>query len=103
MSRVQFGLLTALSLLFAALVAGVLVLASMNRGLQVEVASRQQFVQQSVQLEGLYREIVRALAELGARNNDSQVRDMLGRHGITYTANAPAQGQPGAPAKEGRK
>ncbi len=102
MSRVQFALLTALSLVFAALVAGVLVLASMNRGLQVEVASRQQFVQQSVQLEGLYREIARALAELGARNNDSQVRDMLARHGITYTANAPAQGaQP--PAKEGRK
>lgn len=102
MSRVQFALLTALSLLFAALVAGVLVLASMNRGLQVEVAGRQHFVQQSVQLEGLYREIARALAELGARNNDSQVRDMLGRHGITYTANAPAQGaQP--PAKEGRK
>ena len=102
MSRVQFALLTAVSLVFAALVAGVLVLASMNRGLQVEVASRQQFVQQSVQLEGLYREIARALAELGARNNDSQVRDMLARHGITYTANAPAQGaQP--PAKEGRK
>ena len=102
MSRVQFALLTALSLVFAALVAGVLVLASMNRGLQVEVASRQQFVQQSVQLEGLYREIARALAELGARNNDSQVRDMLARHGITYTANAQAQGaQP--PAKEGRK
>lgn len=102
MSRVQFALLTALSLVFAALVAGVLVLASMNRGLQVEVASRQQFVQQSVQLEGLYREIARALAELGARNNDSQVRDMLARHGITYTANAPAQGAQ-APAKEGRK
>ena len=102
MSRVQFALLTALSLLFAALVAGVLVLASMNRGLQVEVAGRQHFVQQSVQLEGLYREIARALAELGARNNDSQVRDMLARHGITYTANAPAQrAQP--PAKEGRK
>ena len=52
----------------------------------------------------LFGEPVRAtLAELGARNNDSQVRDMLGRHGITYTANAPAQGSPAAPAKEGRK
>lgn len=42
-------------------------------------------------METLYREIVRALAELAARNNDADVRAMLGRHGITYTVNAPAQ------------
>jgi D-alanine-D-alanine ligase-like ATP-grasp enzyme len=55
-------------------------------------------VQQSLQLEGLYREIVRALAELGARNNDEQVRGLLQQHGISYTVNPPAAAAPAAPA-----
>jgi len=51
-----------------------------------------------VQLEGLYREIIRALAELGARNNDQDVRALLQRHGISYTVNAPAAAEPAAAA-----
>jgi hypothetical protein len=75
-----------------------------NRAVQKEITARQQFVQQSVQLEGLYREIVRALAELAARNNDADVRAMLAKHGITYTVNpsAPGAGAP-APAAPPRK
>ena len=103
MNRIQFGLLMLLSLLCAAAVASILTLGSMNRGVQAEVNARQQYVQQSVQLETLYREIVRALAELGARNNDAQVRDMLARHGITYTANPPAAAASPAPANAPRK
>lgn len=103
MTRGQFVLLTILSALCAVAVLVVLVLASLNRDLQAEVATRQQYVQQSVQLEGLYREIVRALAELGARHNDGQVRDLLARHGITYSANpqpvAPPPASPAAPKK----
>ena len=87
MNRVQFSITTTLAGL-AVLMMGVgVTMAAMNRGLQQDIAQRQQYVQQSVQLEGLYREIVRALAELGARNNDQQVRELLQRHGITYTAN----------------
>jgi type II secretory pathway pseudopilin PulG len=101
LTRFQFGLLTLLALLVAAAVAGILTLGSLNRALQSEVNARQQYVQQSVQLETLYREIVRALAELAARNNDSAVRDMLGRHGISYTANPPAA--PAGPTSPPRK
>ena len=100
MNRIQFGLLTLLSVAIAATVATTLVMASGNRTLQGEVNARQQYVQQSVQLEALYREIVRALAELGARNNDAQVRDMLQRHGITYTLNNNATPAANAPAKK---
>ena len=76
-------------------------MASMNRGLQGDINVRQQYVQQyvqqSMQLESLYREIVRALAELGARNSDQDVRALLQQqHGISYTVNAPAV--PAAPA-----
>jgi hypothetical protein len=61
---------------------------------------RQQYVQQSVQLEGLYREIIRALAELGARNNDQDVRAMLQRHGISYTVNPPAAAGAAGPVRK---
>lgn len=103
MGRVQFWITTAVGSVAVALLVVNVVLVALNRGLQGEVAARQQFVQQSVQLEGLYREIVRALAELGARNNDEAVRALLLRHGITYTVNAPAAQQPAAPAAGVRK
>jgi hypothetical protein len=97
MTRTQFWIASGLGFLCLLLVAVNASLVVGNRSLQRDVATRQQFVQQSVQLEGLYREIVRALAELAARNNDADVRTMLARHGITYTLNPPAAGSP-APA-----
>jgi hypothetical protein len=101
MKRLQFGIVTAVSGLAALTMVASVTLATMNRSLQQEIGQRQQYVQQSVQLEGLYREIVRALAELGARNNDQDVRALLRRHGITYSANAPAPANP--PAQAPRK
>ncbi len=91
MSRAQYWALTALAATCLALAVANTGLSSMNRGLQADVGQRQQYVQQSVQLESLYREIIRALAELGARNNDQAVRAMLQRHGISYSV-SPASG-----------
>lgn len=99
MTRTQFWIVTAVALLSLLLLAVNLSLLRGNRAMQRDVAARQQFVQQSVQLEGLYREIVRALAELAARNNDEAVRQMLARHGITYTVNPPAAGPAQTPAQ----
>jgi hypothetical protein len=96
MNRVQFWTVTAVACTGLLLAAANVTLASLNRGLQGDIGVRQQYVQQSVQLEGLYREIIRALAELGARNNDQDVRALLQRHGITYTVNAPAVADPAA-------
>ncbi|MDO9094935.1 MAG: hypothetical protein Q7U99_20145 [Rubrivivax sp.] len=103
MSRLQFWLATALGALCLVLALANITLASMNRGLQGDIGARQQFVQQSVQLEGLYREIIRALAELGARHNDQDVRALLQRHGITYTVNPQAAAPALAPAAAARK
>ena len=90
MSRAQYWVATLLAALCLLLAGTNVVLGSMNRSLQADIGQRQQYVQQSVQLEGLYREIIRALAELGARNNDEAVRALLSKHGISYTVNAPA-------------
>ena len=105
MNRLQFGIATTVGGACLLLMVTNVTLAALNRGVQAEVGGRQQYVQQSVQLEGLYREIVRSLAELGARNNDQDVRAMLQRHGISYTVNAPAPTAvpaPVAPRKDGK-
>ncbi len=101
MNRWQFWTGTVVGAASVLLMGANLGLGIANRGLQGEIAVRQQYVQQSVQLEGLYREIVRALAELGARNNDEAVRALLQRHGITYSVNPPAAGA-AAPRKESK-
>ena len=88
MNRTQWWATSLLAGLALMLMAASLTLGAMNRSLQGEVGVRQQYVQQSLQLETLYREIIRALAELGARNNDQNLRDMLQRHGISYNVNA---------------
>jgi hypothetical protein len=98
MSRTQHLIVTVLALLCLATVLANIGLSLSNRAAQAEVNQRQQFVQQSVQLEGLYREIVRALAELAARNSDNDVRAMLQRHGVSYSVNAPSQAPTPAPA-----
>lgn len=90
LKRWEFWLLTLLALAGAALVAVNIVLTTTNRTLQTEVNTRAQYVQQTGQLELLYREIVKALADLSVKNNDQQMRLMLGAQGITI--NAPAAG-----------
>lgn len=96
MTRAQFWISTALGVIALVLLGYNAWLIKGNRQLQQDIGARQQFVQQSAQLEGLYRDIVRALAELTARNNDAELRTMLSRHGLTITVNPPAAG--GAPA-----
>lgn len=100
MNKLQYWTLTALAGSCLVLASANVALSSSNRGLQSDINVRQQYVQQSVQLEGLYREIIRALAELGARNNDQDVRALLQRHGISYTVNPPAGAAPSAPARK---
>ncbi len=63
-----------------------------NVGLQAQVNERQLYVRQSLQLEGLYREMVKALAELSAQNNDERLKALLAAQGINFTVN------PGTPA-----
>lgn len=71
---------------------------SNNRLQQAEINGRAQFIQQSVQLEGLFNEMVRVLVELAARNHDEQLKALLQGVGITYTVSGPSGAQ-GAPTK----
>ena len=69
---------------------------TVNRSAQAEVTARAQYLQQTAELQGLYRQIAQALGELAVRNKDGQLRDLLANEGLTI--NAPAA--PGYPADE---
>ncbi len=58
-----------------------------NRSLQGDVNNRQLYINQSLQLEQLNREIVTALANLAAKNNDEDIKQLLATHGITFSLN----------------
>lgn len=89
LTRRQFMLLTALGIVSVALVLTNIVLFTGNRDAQNEVATRTQYIQQSLQLEPLYQGIVRNLAEIAATTSDPQIGQLLVSHGITYTVNPP--------------
>jgi type VI protein secretion system component VasK len=98
----QFSALVGLGVIALCLALGNAVLFSINRDAQAEVNNRQQYLQQTVGLEGLYRDIVKALAELAVKNNDAQLLQMLAAQGINVSVNPPAPAAagtlPAAPA-----
>ena len=101
----EFWIVTLLALVGAVLAGINMMLFQANRTAQTEIAGRQQYIAQSVQLEGLYREMVKALADLSVKNQDADVRTLLADQGITIsvTPNAPAPAQPAeVPKKAGR-
>ena len=54
-----------------------IVLVEMNRTVQTEVASRNQFIQQSLQVDALKREVVTAVANLAVERNDDDAALVL--------------------------
>ena len=83
MRAAQFWTLSAASVLVLALVLLNVFLSRNNARLQQEVSERQLYIQQTVQLEGLYRDMVRAMAELAVQNKDERLRALLAAQGIT--------------------
>src|SRR5262245_37802073 len=98
----EFLILTVLAAICLLLAIANMILFSQNRIAQAEVTQRAQYIQQSAQLEPLYREMVKALGELVVRNNDPQLRDMLAKQGITVNL-APTPAAPAPPPPEPKK
>jgi ABC-type transport system involved in cytochrome bd biosynthesis fused ATPase/permease subunit len=87
LKRWQFWLAMGASGLACVLVLANMALFTQNRAAQQAIATRQQYIQQSVQLEALYQQLVKGAAELSARNNDEQLRSVLNAQGITFSRN----------------
>ena len=74
------------SVIFLLLVLVNITLILTNRTLQEQVNSRNQYIQQSLQLEKIYQPLVRALAELAATRGDNQIKALLNEQGINFSA-----------------
>ena len=73
---------------------GVLGLA--NRSTQAEVATRAQYITQTVQLDRVLQALARAAATAALNNHDTGLDDLLTANGIRYEANTPAGAAAGA-------
>jgi hypothetical protein len=82
--------LTALAVLMLLLVLVNILLGLGNQSLRAEVSERQQFITQSIQLEGLHREIVTVVATVALKTKDEQLKSLLAAQGITLDQ-TPAQ------------
>jgi hypothetical protein len=86
--KILFMVLAALMLV---LVLANILMSLGNQSLRGEVNERQQFIAQSIQLEGLHREIVAALATVALKTKDDQLKSLLTSQGISFST-APEQG-----------
>jgi len=86
----QYLILLALGAAAVLLVVTNVILFSSNKAQQAEVNQRQLFLQQSASLEGLYREMVKAMADLAVRSGERRVLDALAAQGISVTVNQQA-------------
>jgi predicted Holliday junction resolvase-like endonuclease len=86
--KILFMILAALMLV---LVLANILMSLGNQSLRGEVNERQQFIAQSIQLEGLHREIVAALATVALKTKDDQLKSLLTSQGISFST-APEQG-----------
>ena len=66
-----------------------------------DLAERQQFIQQTVALENLYRDIVKALAEMGVKGGDRQLLEILTSQGINVTFQPTAAASAAEPPVKG--
>ena len=92
-NKQQFLLLSGLGALALILAITNIVLLTSNRSAQDEFRTRAQYIQQSLQLEPVYQGLIRGLAELAAKQNDPQLRDLLASQGITFTTRQPEAGK----------
>ena len=88
----KIGFLTPIAGLLFLLVLLNVLLSLGNQFLRVEVNERQQFITQTIQLEGLHREIVTVLASIAVKENDEQLKTLLASQGIGFVEESPPAG-----------
>jgi hypothetical protein len=88
----RIGFLTPLAVLVLILVLINVVLTIGNQSLRIQLAERQQFISQSMQMEGLYREIIQAVASVAVKTKDEQLMSLLASQGINVGGEPKAAG-----------
>jgi hypothetical protein len=82
LSLKRIGFLTPLGalLIIFALVNVLLTLG--NQSLRMQLAERQQLINQSIQMEAIHREIVTGIATIAVKTNDAELKSLLASQGI---------------------
>jgi len=88
----RIGFLTPLAVLILILVLVNVLLTLGNQSVRLQLAEHQQFMNQSIQMEGLYREIVGALASVAVKTNDEQLKSLLASQGINVSGDPKVAG-----------
>jgi hypothetical protein len=88
----KVGFLTPLAVLILILALANVVLTLANQFLRQQLNERQQVLSQSMQMEGLYREIVTTLATVAVKTNDPQIKSLLASQGINLDGDPKAGG-----------
>ena len=83
------GVFTGLAVLLLLLVLVNILISLGNQSLRMEVNERQQFLAQSMQLEGLHREIITVLATVALKTNNDQLKSLLASQGINLGQSPP--------------
>ncbi len=74
--------MTPLAVLILILVLVDVLLMIANDSVRGQLAGRQQIINQGMQMEAMYRQIVQGLGSLAMRTNDEQIKNLLASQGI---------------------
>jgi len=88
----RIGFLTPLAVLILVLELVNVLLTVGNQSLRIQLAERQQFINQSIQMEAVYREIVTAVASVAVKTNDEKLKGLLASQGINLGGDPKAPG-----------
>lgn len=92
MNSTQYWTLMVMAVASLVLVVTNIVILNGNRDLRAQASERNLYIQQSLQLEGIYQPLLRTLAELSVQHNDVPLRELLASQGINVQVTAPAFG-----------
>lgn len=103
LKSLQFWILSAAGAACVLLAILNIVLFTGNQRLQGQVSQRGQYIQQSAQLQDLYQQIVRAVAELSVRNKDASLQAILTKQGLHVSVHPQSGATASAPAASASK
>lgn len=83
MNTARYWVLTVMAIGSLGLVIVNIVTLNGNQNLQAQITERTLYIQQSLQLEGIYQPLLRNLAELSAKHNDEPLQALLAAQGIS--------------------
>jgi hypothetical protein len=78
----RIGFLTPLAVLVLILALIDVLLTLGNQSLRLQLTEQQQFINQTIQMESLQREIVQTLASAAIKYNDPQLKSLLASQGV---------------------